>query len=68
MNRIWNRTRLEKWLKENRPDLGLSEWNGRKGFYKLSEGQASSFAACGTTWKEVAQVVGAEQPKMQGDY
>jgi hypothetical protein len=50
---------LREWLKRHRPDLGLDEINGRKGFYRKDKGQAASFQACGKTWADVARRLGA---------
>lgn len=45
---------LQSWIDTNRPDLGLLETNGVKGFYKLDAGPAHSFQGIGSTWKQVA--------------
>lgn len=45
---------LQSWIDSNRPDLGLYEVNGVKGFYKLDAGPAHSFMGIGKTWKQVA--------------
>lgn len=45
---------LQSWIDTNRPDLGLYETNGVKGFYKLDAGPAHSFRGVGKTWRQVA--------------
>lgn len=50
---------LQNWLGTNRPDLGLFEASGIKGFYKLTAGPAHSFMGIGKTWKQVAAYLGA---------
>jgi hypothetical protein len=45
---------LQSWLDTNRPDIGIMEVNGTKGFYKLDAGAAHSFQGVGSTWKQVA--------------
>jgi len=45
---------LQSWIDAHRPDLGLYEVNGVKGFYKLDAGLASSFIGIGKTWRQVA--------------
>lgn len=61
------RKSLETWLEVNRPDLELYEdGNGKRGFYRKDLGPAASFHACGTTWRHVAEELGAVEPKYQG--
>jgi hypothetical protein len=50
ITRAW----LAAWIDANRPDLGLYETNGVKGFYKIDAGPAHSFMGIGKTWKQVA--------------
>jgi len=45
---------LQSWIDAHRPDLGLYEVNGVKGFYKLDAGPSHSFMGIGKTWKQVA--------------
>lgn len=63
MNTRITRTWLEQWLAANRPDLGLYEHNGHKGFYRLDAGPAASFQTCGPTWRDVAAVLEAVESK-----
>lgn len=50
ITRAW----LASWIDTNRPDLGLHENSGVKGFYKFDAGPAHSFQGIGKTWKQVA--------------
>lgn len=52
---------LQQWIDTNRPDLGLFEVNGIKGFYRLDAGPAHSFRGVGKTWKQVAAELEAIQ-------
>lgn len=54
------RKSLETWLEANRADLELYEdGNGKRGFYRKNAGPAASFVACGKTWRNVAEELGA---------
>jgi len=62
MENRMTRSRLEKWISGNRPDLGLFETDaGVKGFYRQDAGPAASFQGCGKSWKDVAARLGAIQ-------
>lgn len=59
--------KLAAWVKENRPELGIDDQNGTKGFYNLNQGQAWSFQGQGETWRDVAAALGAiEVPDAEG--
>lgn len=53
------RAKLAAWVAENKPELGIDDQNGTKGFYRLNEGQAWSFRGQGETWRDVAAALGA---------
>lgn len=53
------RAKLAAWIEVHRPELGIDEQSGTKGFYRLSEGQAWSFQGQGETWRDVAAALGA---------
>lgn len=53
------RQKLQQWIDTNRPDLGIDDQNGTKGFYKIDQGQAWSFRGQGETWRDVAATLGA---------
>jgi hypothetical protein len=55
---IITRSKLEAWLSVNRPDLGLMEIQGQKGFYRRDAGPAFSFKAVGKSWRDVAAHLG----------
>ena len=55
----WGWKSLQRWLYHHRPDIGIGQVEGVKGFYKISEGLDGSFVPCGYTWRDVAKRVGA---------
>lgn len=51
---------LEVWMEANRPDLDTYEdGNGTRGYNRKDVGPAASFVACGKTWRNVAEELGA---------
>lgn len=54
-------TWLQSWIDSNRPDLGIMEVNGVKGYYKLDAGPAFSFRGIGQSWRQVAAELEAIQ-------
>ena len=57
------RAKLAAWVAENRPELGIDNVNGTKGFYNANQGQAWSFRGQGETWRDVAAALGAIEVK-----
>ncbi len=55
----WNWKTLQRWLIENRPDIGLGTMEGIRGYYRREVGLHASFVPCGYTWRDVAVRLGA---------
>lgn len=50
---------LEVWMSRYRPDLGVYDHDGTRGYYRKNAGPAASFVGCGKTWRNVAEELGA---------
>jgi hypothetical protein len=55
----WGWKSLQRWLIENRPEIGLGTMEGIRGYYRRDIGLQASFVPCGYTWRDVAQRLGA---------